>query len=198
MSQRTIRFSRWSAGALAATTLVCAATAGAADNGIYIGGSALEASADYDAQLAPFNAPSEDSSGFKLIGGIRPLDRLGVEANYVSLGEADFALPVVCPAVVGFPCPDQISLETRAVSVSAVGYFTVPFADIFGRVGVARWATDLTAEGFESTERGTDPTFGAGAQLRLGGFAVRLEYERFKLADDAADAVSVGFTYTFF
>ena len=51
--------------------------------------------------------------------------------------------------------------------------------------------------GGSQKETGTDPTYGAGAQLRVGSFALRFEYERFELDDDSSDLVSVGFTYTF-
>lgn len=183
------------------TALLVPAAAHAQDNGIFIGVGAVDASADHDTRLAPFRNYDSDTSGFKLIGGIRPLDRLGIEVNYVSPGEMDVRLPpVACPAVVGYPCPesDELSLQSRMVSVSAVGYFTVPFVDLYGRLGMARWATELEASGLEETERGTDPTFGAGVQLRLGGLGLRLEYERFELADDSTDTVSLGFTYTFF
>ena len=44
---------------------------------------------------------------------------------------------------------------------------------------------------------GSDPTYGAGAQMRLGSFALRLEYERFDFDHDSSDLVSIGFTYTF-
>lgn len=44
---------------------------------------------------------------------------------------------------------------------------------------------------------GTDPTYGAGVQGRLGSCAIRAEYERFKLENDSIDSLSLGFTYTF-
>jgi OmpA-OmpF porin, OOP family len=63
-------------------------------------------------------------------------------------------------------------------------------------VGYARWQSELAPFATEERE-GTDPTYGAGAQVRVGSFALRFEYERFNFDDDATDLVSVGFTYTF-
>jgi hypothetical protein len=77
-----------------------------------------------------------------------------------------------------------------------VGLFTLPLVDLYGRVGVARWESERTIFAPQKDE-GTDPTYGAGVQLRIGSFAVRVEYERFEFGDDSADMRSVGFTYTF-
>ena len=78
------------------------------------------------------------------------------------------------------------------------GMLALPLVDLFARVGYANWDSDLDAAGFASQKRdGSDPTYGAGAQVRLGSFALRFEYERFDFDDDSADLVSIGFTYTF-
>jgi hypothetical protein len=62
---------------------------------------------------------------------------------------------------------------------------------------MARWESDVSLLGGSQSDSGTDPTYGAGAQFRVGSFAFRLEYERFELDDDSSDLVSIGFTYTF-
>jgi hypothetical protein len=163
----------------------------AADNGFYLGGAASDVSSDYDAPVSA--GPAADDDGFKLIGGVRPLDSFAIEANYVDLGTTRVPLNVVC---VTTPCPSHLSLDARAVSVSAVGLFTLPLVDLYARVGVSRWETERQVLVAQKDE-GTDPTFGAGVQVRLGSFAVRVEYERFDFGADKADLRSVGFTYTF-
>src|SRR5690606_27432887 len=90
------------------------------------------------------------------------------------------------------------AFDAQALSVSAVGYYSLPLVDLFGRVGVARWKSDRDAGFFGDTERGTDLTYGVGAQLRFLSLALRLEYERFKIDSDSIDTVSLGLTYTFF
>lgn len=179
--------------------IACGAAA-AQDNGIYIGAAVADVSSDFDLGLAaPAYRVDDDSSGFKLIGGIRPLDRLGLEVNYVDLGDADAALSAACPPAVGGGCPASATFDARALSVSALGYYSLPFVDLFGRVGVARWESDRDAALLgDDTERGTDLTYGIGAQLRFLSLALRLEYERFELDRDSVDSVSLGITYTFF
>jgi OOP family OmpA-OmpF porin len=164
----------------------------AADNGFYLGLASSDVSSDYD--LGPAVAgDADDDRGFKGIVGFRPLDSFAIEANYVDLGETVVPLSLVCVTV---PCPTQASIDAQAVSVSAVGLFTLPLVDLFARVGYARWEAELAPFATEKRD-GSDPTYGAGAQVRLGSFALRVEYERFKFDDDDADLVSVGFTYTF-
>jgi hypothetical protein len=72
----------------------------------------------------------------------------------------------------------------------------LPLVDLFARGGYARWEANLSALASEERD-GRDPTYGAGAQLRVGSFALRFEYERFELGDDDVDLTSIGFTYTF-
>jgi hypothetical protein len=193
---KALRFSRFPTmlGLIAAlSALPCLSQA--ADNGIYLGASFADVSPNDDWLASP-NLSEND--GFKLIGGIRPLDWLGIEANYVDLGSVDVALPVACPAVVGISCDNRASLEATALSVSAVAFKTFTVLDLFARAGVSRWQSEETRPFFWGRDDdGTDATYGVGLQLRLQSIAVRLEYERFKLLGDSTDAVSLGFTYTF-
>jgi hypothetical protein len=163
----------------------------AADNGFYLGGAAADVSSDY---ALPVGAGSvDDDDGLKLIGGMRPLDSFAIEANYVDLGTTRAPLNIFC---ITAPCPSRIDIDTQALSVSAVGLFTLPLVDLYGRVGVARWESEREILVSQKDE-GTDPTYGAGVQVRLGSFALRVEYERFELGDDSVDLRSIGFTYTF-
>ena len=111
-----------------------------------------------------------------------------IEANYVDMGET--RVPISFP-------PSTLSIESEAISVSAVGLIPLPLVDLYGRLGVTRWESEASLFGASQKESGTDPTYGAGAQFRVGSFALRLEYERFDFDDDSSDLVSVGFTYTF-
>jgi hypothetical protein len=136
---------------------------------------------------------ADDDRGLKGIVGLRPLDSFAIEANYVDLGETVVPLSLVC---IQAPCPTAASIDSQAISVSAVGLYTLPLVDLYARVGYARWESESSP--FPSADReGSDPTYGAGAQVRVGSFALRFEYERFEFDDESADLVSVGFTYTF-
>lgn len=171
-------------------TLAAASAAHAQDNGIYVGGSLGDVSSDYDWRLGGAEGGADDESAFKVIGGVRPFDPFAVEVNYVDLGRT--TVPV--PAVGG-----EAAVDSRALSVSAVGFYALPLLDVFGRVGVARWESEPRAlfASFD-TDDGTDLTYGVGAQIRLGGFSVRAEYETFDVDDGSVDLASIGVTYTFF
>jgi opacity protein-like surface antigen len=191
---------------LLAAVLVAPASVVAQDNGIYLGAAASDVSTDYSWRGDLLSmAADEDTSGFKLIGGARPLDHLAIEANYVDFGTSDAQLSIVCAATIGFPCPNRASIDASAVSVSALGFVTLPLVDIYGRLGVSRWEADgdvrFTGAGSglttRATRKGTDPTIGVGVQFRFASLALRAEYEYFEILGDSAGAVSVGFTYTF-
>jgi hypothetical protein len=177
-----------------AAFLATPGVAPAADNGFYLGGSASDVSSDYSVASFTGAGSARDDDGFKLIGGFRPLDAFALEANYVDLGTTRVALNVAC---ITTPCPSETSIDAQALSVSAVGLFTLPLVDLYGRVGVVRWESERRVLSFSQEAEDTDPTYGAGVQVRLGSFALRVEYERFEFGDDSVDLRSVGFTYTF-
>jgi opacity protein-like surface antigen len=164
----------------------------AADNGFYLGGAASNVSSDYDTPVGA--GPVRDDDGLKLIGGFRPLDGFAIEANYADFGTTRVPLNVAC---VTTPCPQDIAIDSRALSVCAVGLFTLPLIDLYARAGVARWESERNVLSFSQKTEDTDLTYGAGIQVRLGSFALRVEYERFEFGDDSTDLRSVGFTYTF-
>jgi hypothetical protein len=175
--------SHW-CGLVLAAGLAVPGAALAADNGFYVGLASSDVSSDY----AVSSAGADDDRGLKAIVGFRPLDGFAIEANYVDMGQT--RVPLTFP-------PSTLTIDSEALSVSAVGLIALPLVDLYGRVGMARWESELSALGGSQKESGTDPTYGAGAQFRVGSFALRFEYERFELEDDSSDLVSVGFTYTF-
>ena len=176
---------RWR-GLLLSACLAAPGAAFAADNGFYLGLASSDVSSDY---AAPLSSGADDDRGLKAIVGFRPLDSFAIEANYVDLGETKIPIS-------SFP-PSTLSIESDVISVSAVGLIPLPLVDLYGRLGVTRWESEASLFGASQKETGTDPTYGAGAQFRVGSFALRLEYERFDFDDDSSDLVSVGFTYTF-
>jgi hypothetical protein len=170
-------------------------TAVAADNGFYLGGGLTQASLDTSSDFVQ-DAPDDfsiddDDNGFKVIAGIRPLDWLAIEANYVDFGSVSAG-------------DDTLGgeFELSGVDAFAVGFIPIPFIDIFGKVGVMRWDADarvtLGGQTFSDSESGTDIAYGAGIQARLGSLAGRLEYERFEVDDTEEVAmITLGVTYTF-
>lgn len=181
---------------LALLAVLAPAVGWCADNGIYLGGSLAAPSPDLGWSTS--HGPEDEGKGFKAIVGARPVDRFAIEANYVDLGETSVTLLVACPAIPGFPCPDEETFDAQAVSVSVLGMLALPLVDLYGRVGVARWETERQVRFGALQERsGTDATYGLGLQARVGSFALRAEYERFRFGGDDMGSLSVGFTYTF-
>jgi hypothetical protein len=175
----------YSCGLALSAALAAPGAALAADNGFYLGLASSEVSSDY-AVSSLSSSGADDDRGLKAIVGFRPLDSFAIEANYVDMGETNVPFP-----------PSTLSIDSQALSVSAVGLIALPLVDLYGRVGMARWESEASLLGAAQEESGTDPTYGAGAQLRVGSFALRFEYERFDFDDDSSDLVSIGFTYTF-
>jgi hypothetical protein len=180
----------WRRKLLLTACLSVPAAAQAADNGVYIGLGSAEVSPDFDVDALTLDAG--DGNGLKAIAGFRPVDSFAIEANYVDF-DAHVPLANACVAA---PCAAEASIDSRLVSVSAVGLWALPLVDVYARVGVTRWESEQSLA--PEDRSGRDPTYGAGAQVRVGSFALRMEYERFDFDDDSADLVSVGFTYTFF
>jgi hypothetical protein len=73
----------------------------------------------------------------------------------------------------------------------------VPYLDVFGKVGVARWTSSggntLPSSSFFSlSDNGTQFAWGVGAQLHIGNIGGRLEYENFNIRNtDGANVISL-------
>lgn len=153
----------------------------AADNGLYLGASIGQADVSVSAQssLPEFDG---DATAFKIIAGLRPLNWLGFEVNYIDLGEAD----------------DQgNSVDPTGVSGFAVGFAALGPVDLFAKAGAINWNADLHSAGnLVKESEGTDFAWGVGAQFRVWSLSIRAEYERFEIEKDA-NLLSVGATWTF-
>jgi opacity protein-like surface antigen len=174
--------------------LLSANAAYAADNGFYIGGgvtrTSLDTSDDF-VQDAPGFSIDDDDNGFKVIAGLRPLEWLAIEANYVDFG-----------SVTAGDNTFGGEYELTGIDAFAVGFLSAPFVDVYGKVGAIRWDAEgrvnAGALEFSDDESGTDFAYGAGVQARLGSLAGRLEYERFEVDETEEVAmITLGVTFTF-
>ena len=166
----------------AAAMLAFGATANAADNGVYLGASLGRANVDIEQGLLEID---DDDTGFKIIAGVRPLDWLAVEANYVDFGEARQGIA---------------SADNDAFSAFGVLFLSFGPADVFGKIGLVKSDVSVRVgnlgEVFE--EDGTDPAYGVGVQFRLLSLSVRAEYEIYDVDNvDDLNLFSIGVTYTF-
>jgi len=182
--------------------LCCVASlAQAADNGVYIGGGVAQS--DYGLDNPGGAQPFDDETdGYKIIVGFRPLDSFGIEANYVDHGDATVPSGIVCLQFIAVPCPDRTNLTAKTASAFAVGYLDLPLVDLFVKAGVNTWQFDGHStpafSGFRINEDGTEFAWGAGVQARFGSIGARLEYERFNIIEDESlGTISLSLTYTF-
>src|SRR5688572_3011431 len=181
-----------SAALAAFATLALAAIgpqAMAADNGFYLGAGISQANTELS--LSGLGSDDVDDTGFKIIAGWRPLDFLAVEANYMDLGGDSEA---------------GTSIDSSAISVSALLLAEIGIVDLYARAGMVNWDTEFTDAGDSVSDDGWEPTYGVGVGVHFGSVGARLEYERFSAEpfDDEIDgldldfsAITLSVTYTF-
>jgi OOP family OmpA-OmpF porin len=176
--------------ALATLSLAAVAPqAAAADNGFYLGAGLTQTNFDLEVDDLSDDA---DDNGFKVIAGWRPLDFLAVEANYMDLGGIE---------------EDGVSIESTAISVSGLLMAEIGIVDLFAKVGMVNWDTEIGVQGFGSvSDDGWEPIYGVGVGVHFGSIGVRAEYERFSASafedifdefDADTDVLSLSVTYTF-
>jgi len=177
-------------------------TARAAEHGWYLGAAYSDVSPDVPSSSITFSNVRFEDDGYKVFAGFRAFDWLAVEAEYGDFGDTHEVLDIVC---ITTPCPVEFSTSTTAVSVSALGLFSIGEFDLFARAGFTSWRGKLELQGsspsqFISTtekESGTDALFGAGAQYNFSRVVARLEYGRFEFGSSEADVWSAGLAWSF-
>jgi outer membrane protein with beta-barrel domain len=193
-----MRTIKWAAICTIAGLLAGTSTAYADDTGIYAGGSLGQSRTDFSDDILDDIFDGKDTA-FKIFGGYRILDWLGVEAEYVDLGE--ITLKGNATSIADF------RLEESGFAAFGVLYWKLTAVDLFVKGGLVASQAHVRASGslfgaFDQTDNGTDLAYGIGGQVRLGSWAVRAEYERFELDTgndfDSPELLSVGVTYTFF
>jgi OOP family OmpA-OmpF porin len=181
-----------SAAVAALATLSLAALAppaAAADNGFYLGAGISQATTKVS--FEDVGSADTDDTGFKVIAGWRPLDFLAVEANYIDMGGDS---------------EDGTSIDSSAISVSALVLAEIGIVDLYARAGMAMWDTKLTDAGQSVSDDGWEPTYGVGVGVHFGSVGVRAEYEYLKTEpfEDVLDGfdtkystITLSVTYTF-
>jgi opacity protein-like surface antigen len=158
---------------------------------------------DYDYKF------DEQHSAWKVIAGIRPISPLGVEFGYI-----DFGNPRNAQTIFGFGGLTQA--DAKAWTLFGLAYLplSVPFLDVYGKLGIARLRTTSTEVGpvpdcpagfvpcgppstFTTSDWSTNFAYGAGIQGQFGAVAIRAEYERISASGGNPDLVSLGATWTF-
>jgi Outer membrane protein beta-barrel domain len=164
--------------------LILAATAAHADDGwFYVGaGISRDNVKDITATASDLN-----STSWKALVGFRPIKMFAVEADYIDLGSQSSSF-------IG----SYTNLKYKAFAGYAVGFvpLPLPFVDVFGKIGVARWDSSggsSTPAGFFSlSDNGTQFAWGVGGQVHFGMIGARLEYENFNIRNtNGANVVSL-------
>jgi opacity protein-like surface antigen len=150
-------------------------------------------------------------SAWYVAAGIRPIQPLGVELQYIDFGKLNAGLraPIGQGGLTG--------IDAKAGTLSALGYLPlpVPFLDVYGRLGVARLHTTTTEVGpapylcpaiegnsclapvSDISDWSTNLAYGAGVQGKIGSLAIRAEYERISSSGENPSIASLGVTWTF-
>lgn len=189
-----------------AVLTLCSASAISADLlGVYAGGTIGRA--EVEATTPYYQLFKEKHTAFKVIAGVRPIPWVGAEMAYVDFGHPSTTIVYI---------PADVSLK----GAMAVGnlYLPLPIVDLYAQAGISRLRSSATTTSVcppgyyciaATGQAFTVPTTarvdrtntgfvaGGGAQLKLGAFALRAEYERFNAAGVHPSLVSVGFTWTF-
>src|SRR3954463_481717 len=166
--------------------VAAAPRAEAADNGIYLGAGLTQTEFDAD----DVDNIKLDDNSFKVIAGIRPLDWLAFEVNYIDLGSDSQA---IAPNVTS-------KLEATALTGSVLVLKEFQIVDVYARAGLAHWKLDGSVTNLGSdSDSGDEFTYGVGVGVHFGSIGVRAEYEKFQISDLDTDVntLSLSFTYTF-
>jgi len=193
-------------GFLLSLGLALGASVACADNGLVYAGAGIVRDDLRDITAGSVSSDIKSTS-WKAFAGVRPISLFAIEADYTDLGSNSgtfFTQAGTCP--VG-GCPVTVHTDAKAFAGYAVGFLPipVPFLDVFGKAGLARWQLQDTQSGgappslFALSKNGTEFAWGGGAQLHVGNFGARLEYESFRIPNtNGADVVSLEVFFNLF
>jgi hypothetical protein len=170
--------------ALALTVLTAAGSpagvAHADDTGLYIGGSLGRSDERFEPSAYKVSA---DNVGYQVAAGWRPIDLLAGELDYVGFGRARGGINYA---------------DTYGVGLSALGFVPIPRVDLYGRLGLITWRSNVNSPFGSFHRTGADLAYGVGAGMHWGSLGARLEYERYEIsATSTMSLASVGMTWTF-
>jgi Outer membrane protein beta-barrel domain len=186
------------------TVLTLGATAAQAENRLfYVGAGVTDSSftANNNGFIAYANTDLKNKS-WKAFAGVRPLNWLAVETDYIDLGSGNSG------STGGDTFIEHTNADSSAWAAYAIGFLPVPLpvVDFYGKVGVARWKLkeNLIMDYFNvdnlypphtsvypKNYSGTNFAWGIGAQTHISVAGVRLEYEAFDVLGSTAKVASL-------
>lgn len=162
-----------------ALLLVALLVPGMTQAGWYLGvgaGMSNADSIDIEFDSPPDFESDDQGTTYKVFGGITYGSNLALELGYTDLDKYTAREAGVL----------ETSMEPAALSLSAIGKVSVhPKVKLFGRLGLAYWATDLSLTDFTNSStgdgNGVDPVIGLGFDWSLSDrFDLRFEWEQFQ------------------
>jgi opacity protein-like surface antigen len=174
------------AALLAAGTLaLAAAPAQAQVPGVdaYLGVGVGVSTADISATDLDVPEFDKKDTGWKAFVGLRA-SVIGAELEYIDFGK---------------PNGDTAAVKYKGLAAFGMFYapLPLPFVDVYAKAGIARVDADLEVDASSFSTKDTTFAYGAGVQVKFGSFAVRGEYEKFKLEDAKPSLLSVSFSKSF-
>ena len=165
----------------------------------FIGGSLGQSDigSEITARLITSGPVDGRDGAFKLFSGYMFSPYVGIESAYVHLGDVTYS------GQFGAQPVSDGKVEATGFTIALLGsYSLTQELALFGKLGIFFWewqARDTTSgQPFATAEDGNDLSFGLGLSYSFArNWAVRAEWERFKLDDAEADLLSVGLVWRF-
>ena len=144
----------------------------AQDDGIYIGAGIGSSFINHTLEAAIDGASTDDLTinknnfAYKIFAGYRTSKFLSIEGGYRNTGKAEDKTDEY-----------TISTTTKGWDIEAVGTLDFDILFAFAKAGAFFWNTENSRDQEIYDESKTGFLWGVGAGVRLGGLAIRLEWE---------------------
>lgn len=155
----------------------------------YVGASAAKTDLKVDDLGDSFDL---SDTTYKVFAGYRFIKYFGLEGGYVDFGNSSDVSSGI-----------DLSVDATAWELFAVGILPIgEHFELFGKYGYFQWDRHAEASGVSTvsdSDSGNNPVYGAGLAFVFGKhFAVRAEYEKYKMSDvENLSQESVGLEFRF-
>ena len=171
------------------TVLALGASVARADNGFfYAGAGIVRNSLTGITDLG--GLPDLKNTSWKAFAGVRPLNWLAAEADYIDLGSGNSTATTNAGNV-------NSHTDGTAFAAYAVGFLPIPLpiVDVYGKAGLARWKLNGNVGGNAGSlgslsTNGTEFAWGIGVQAHISMIGARLEYENFNVPNTSGASVA--------
>jgi OOP family OmpA-OmpF porin len=149
-------------------------------------------STDTDTGITNATTLTEGDSGFKVFYGFGVSSNFDIELHYADLGEVSATDGTIF-----------VSGESNSIGASGVYNFVEEGSfSPFVKLGIHRWSADAVGSSgnvsVAVSDDGFDVNWGVGADINISeNFAIRAEYEMYKLDDSDTTLISIGAKFTF-